>query len=62
MKTPVNDIEKAFVGKHKSLVLQMLLKLNIHYTEFVYWLAIPKLGLLLKFDKQICQSSQILPA
>lgn len=61
MKTPSNDIEKAFIGKHKSLVLQMLLKLNINYTEFVHWLAIPKLRLLLIFDKQICQSSQILP-
>lgn len=61
MKTAQNPIVLSFIGKNKSAILQQLLRLNLNYTEFVHWLAIPKLGILLKFDKQICQSSQTLP-
>lgn len=59
MKTAQNPIVLSFIGKNKSAILQQLLRLNLNYTEFVHWLAIPKLGILLKFDKQICQSSEI---
>lgn len=59
MKTAQNPIVLSFIGKNKSAILQQLLRLNLNYTEFVHWLAIPKLGILLKFDKQICQSREI---
>lgn len=54
----MNTLQFDFVGKNKSAILQKLLRLNLEYTEFVHWLMIPKLGILLKFDKQICQNSQ----
>lgn len=43
-------------GQSKTHIKAMLLRLNIEYIEFVHWLAVPKLGKNLYFDKQICQA------
>ncbi|WP_315043310.1 hypothetical protein ACGTJS_09155 [Faucicola mancuniensis] len=43
-----------YIGQNKTDIVKKLLNLKVDYVEFVHWLAVPTLGLLLKFDKQIC--------
>lgn len=44
----------SFIGLSKAQIRQDLLRLNLASVEFVHWLAIPDLGLVLSFDHQIC--------
>lgn len=42
--------KKQFLGKPKSAIITQL----GDYVEFLHWLYVPALGLVLSFDKQIC--------
>lgn len=44
-----------FLGKHKTLILAELSQQNLNYIEFVHWLAVPALGILINFQRQICE-------
>lgn len=43
-----------YLGKSKSHIEQKLLRLNYSSIEFMHWLYVLELGLVLSFDKQIC--------
>lgn len=43
-----------YLGKTRSSIVQDLLRLNLPYEAFLYWLAVPSLGLLFSFKVQIC--------
>lgn len=43
-------ISDEFLGKSKTLIMHHV----GDYVEFLHWLYLPKLGVLLSFDKQIC--------
>lgn len=51
-----------FIGKSKHAIKQLLNQNGESYSEFLYWLFIPKHQLLLSFDGQICHSGFITPA
>ena len=50
----MNNITKLpnthFLGKSKSTIIKQL----GDYVEFIHWLYVPKLGVMLSFDKQVC--------
>lgn len=51
-----NSISHAWLGKSKSQILQDLKNKNLASISFASWLAMPSLGILIKFDHQICQN------
>ncbi len=57
--TPFKDekiVNSSFwLDQSKSQIKQSLKKFDREWVEFVHWLAIPGLGLLLHFDHQICR-------
>ena len=41
------------IGQYKS---DILARRGAEYVEFGFWVYVPKFGVLISFDKQICQS------
>lgn len=44
------SLHTLFLGKSKSSIIAD----TKHYIEFLHWLYLPSLGVVLSFDKQIC--------
>lgn len=51
------NMTTTIIGRYKADIIAML---TDEYVEFGYWLYIPKLKVLLGFNKQICETMQIL--
>lgn len=45
-----HKVDHHFLGKSKSVIIKHL----GDYVEFLHWLYVPKLGVVLSFDKQVC--------
>lgn len=48
-----------FIGQSKSNIISQLINQETDYIEFLCWLFIPTYQLLLSFEKQICQQTNI---
>lgn len=45
---------REFMGKTKSDIKAALTKTQSEYVEFLHWLFVPRLAVVLSFDKQRC--------